>query len=93
MSVLSSYCEFPKLTESERDSCEGSLTKTEIWEGLNSMANNKSPGNDGLSKEFYVCFLNEIHTYLLNTLNCFFFLWSHDYFTKASNDNFNRKQR
>ena len=34
------------------------------------MANNKSPGNDGLSKEFYVCFFNEIHTYLLNTLNC-----------------------
>ena len=34
------------------------------------MANNKSPGNGGLSKEFYVCYFNEIHTYLLNTLNC-----------------------
>ena len=48
----------PKLTESEKDSCKGRLTKKEIWEALNSMANNKSPGNDGLSKEFYVCFLN-----------------------------------
>ena len=36
------------------------------------MANNKSPGNDGLSKELYVCFFNEIHTYLLSTLNCSF---------------------
>ena len=36
------------------------------------MANNKSPGNDDLSKEFYVCFFNEIHTYLLNTINCSF---------------------
>ena len=62
----------PKLTESEKDSCEGRLTKKEIWEALNSMANNKSPGNDGLSKEFYVCFFNKIHTYLLNTLNCYF---------------------
>ena len=62
----------PKLTESEKDSCEGRLTKKEIWEALNSMANNKSPGNDGLSKEFYVCFFNEIHTCLLNTLNCSF---------------------
>ena len=62
----------PKLTESERDSCEGSLTKNEKWEALNSMANNKSPGNDGLCKEFYVCFFNEIHTYLFNTLNCSF---------------------
>ena len=62
----------PKLTESEKESCEGRLTKKEIWEALNSMANNKSPGNDGLPKEFYVCFFNEIHTHLLNTLNCSF---------------------
>ena len=82
-----------KLTESEKDSCKGRLTKKEIWEALNFLANSKSPGNDGLSKEFYVCFFNEIHTYLLNTLNCFFFLRSHDHFTKASNDNFNRKER
>ena len=62
-----------KLKESERDSCEGSLTKKEIWEALNSTANNKSQGkNDGLPKEFYVCFSNEIHTYLLNTMNCSF---------------------
>ena len=32
------------------------------------MANNKSPGNYGLSKEFYVWFF----TYLLGTLNCSF---------------------
>ena len=62
----------PKLAKSEKDSCEGRLTKKEIWEALNSKANNKSPGNDGLSEEFYVCFFNEIHTYLLNTLNCSF---------------------
>ena len=30
---------------------------------------NKSPGNDGLSKEFYVCFYDEIITYLLDALN------------------------
>ena len=53
-----------KLTESERDFCEGKLAKKEIWKAMNSMANNKSPGNDGLSKEFYVCFLmKSIHIY------------------------------
>ena len=36
------------------------------------MGNNKSPGNDGLSKEFYVCFFNEIHSYLLQALNMSF---------------------
>ena len=33
---------------------------------------NKSRGNDGLSKEFYVCFVNEIHSYLLQALNMSF---------------------
>ena len=32
------------------------------------MKNGKSPGNDGLTKEFYVCFFNEIFNYLLNAL-------------------------
>ena len=36
------------------------------------MGNNKCPGNDGLSKEFYVCFFNEIHSCLLQALNMSF---------------------
>ena len=46
----------PKLTDEEKLSCEGKLTKNECWIALSSMGNNKSPGNDGLSKEFYICF-------------------------------------
>ena len=44
----------------------------EIWYALNSIGNNKSPGNDGFSKEFYVCFFQEIHSYLLDALNLSF---------------------
>ena len=33
------------------------------------MGNNKNPGNDGLSKEFYVCFFNEILPFLIEALN------------------------
>ena len=36
------------------------------------MGSNKSPGSDGLSKEFYVCFFDEIITYLLDALNLAF---------------------
>ena len=58
----------PHLSEAELVSCEGSLTKRECWEALTSMKNGKSPGNDGLTNEFYVCFFNEIFNYLLNAL-------------------------
>ena len=36
------------------------------------MGSNKSPGNNGLSKEFYICFFDEIITHLLDALNLAF---------------------
>ena len=36
------------------------------------MGSNKSPGNDSLSKEFYICFYDETITYLLDALNIAF---------------------
>ena len=50
--------------------CEGELTEKEIYESLISMENNKSPGNDGLTKEFYWIFWKGIK---------FFF---HDFFKR-----------
>ena len=47
----------PKLSDVERESCEGLLTKKECWDALQRMKNDKSPGSDGLTKEFYVCML------------------------------------
>ena len=39
---------------------EGELTEKEIYEALASIASNKFPGNDGLTKEFYYTFWNEV---------------------------------
>ena len=33
------------------------------------MGSDKSPGNDGLNKEFYVCFFAEVGSLLVSTLN------------------------
>ena len=33
------------------------------------MKNGKSPGNDGLTKEFYVCFFDEINQFLIEELS------------------------
>ena len=50
----------PKLTNEQTLSCEGIISEDEVFKSLKSMENNKSPGNDGLSKEFYECFWDEV---------------------------------
>ena len=59
----------PKLQDNDIERCEGKLTLKECWEALNSMKNNKSPGNDGFTKEFYVCFFGDLGSILVKTLN------------------------
>ena len=38
--------------------CENDFTEDELLISLKSMQNNKTPGNDGLTKEFYEAFWN-----------------------------------
>ena len=54
----------PKLTNEQALSCEGIMCEDEVFKSLKSMENNKSPWNDGLSKEFYECFWNEVKSFL-----------------------------
>ena len=42
----------PKLDNQKALSCEGSITETELLNALKSMSNDKSPGNDGLRRNF-----------------------------------------
>ena len=64
-----SRLQIPRLSNIDRDSCEGMLTKKECWEALNAMKKWKKPRQDGLTKEFYVCFFNEISDSLVAALN------------------------
>ena len=59
----------PKQSYVERESCEGLLTKKECWDALQRMKNDKSPGSDGLTKEFYVRFFNEVSNISITALN------------------------
>ena len=58
-----------KLSTEDMNKYEGRLSKQEYWDALKSFGNNKSPGNNGLSKELYVCFFDEINSYLIDSLN------------------------
>ena len=43
----------PKLPDDARDSCEGEITEAEFCKAVTSMENDKSPGIDGLTTNFY----------------------------------------
>ena len=46
----------PNLTDKQTLSCKGNISEDEVSKSLKSIDNNKSPGKDGLSKEFFKCF-------------------------------------
>ena len=46
----------PKLKEHQTLKCEGAITECELSNALTSMDNDKSPENDGITKEFYIKF-------------------------------------
>ena len=50
----------PQLSPDDRDSLEGDLSAEEVWKALKGMKGGKSPGLDGLPKEFYVQFFTSV---------------------------------
>ena len=59
----------PKLSETEKQKCEGYITKEECEKAVKYMKENKSPGLDGLSIEFYKTFWNELSGILIDSYN------------------------
>ena len=49
-----------KLSEDQVKLCEEELTEKDLYNSLRSMQNDKSSGNDGLTKEFYETFWDEL---------------------------------
>ena len=58
----------PKLQEEQVIKCEGEIKESELLKYLKSMKNDKSPGNDGLTKEFYETVWEEIKTPFSNLI-------------------------
>ena len=61
--IIEAYLEnmpLPKLANEQTLSCEGIISEDEVLKSLKSMENNKSPGNEGISEEFYEYFWDEV---------------------------------
>ena len=59
----------PKVTNEQKDLCDGPITKEECIFAIKSMENFKSPGIDGLPVEFYKIFWNDVSDLLINSFN------------------------
>ena len=58
-----------KLDNEKQRLCEGPITAEECLAVLKIFQNNKTPGSDGLSAEFYLHFWNDISGPLIDSLN------------------------
>ncbi|PJE77730.1 hypothetical protein CI610_03342 [invertebrate metagenome] len=71
--LADSFCEnLPRLNALDMSMCEGPIEKQEILVALRHMRNNKSPGSDGLTKEFYLTFFDLLGDQLVLLYNAVF---------------------
>ena len=60
----------PRLDDVSQNLCEGSITEAECLSAIKAFQRNKTPGTDGLTAEFYLCFWKEIRSCpLIDCLN------------------------
>jgi len=64
-----SQIDIPKLSEEDKEACDGEITIDECHYALKQMGTSKTPGNDGLTKEFYMCMWSELKDDLVRCLN------------------------
>ena len=60
----------PNLKSKSFDLCESEITEKDLITALESMPNGESPGHDGLTKEFYEHFCDDLKFYFINSSSC-----------------------
>ena len=55
----------PSLNKDQINLCKKDLSEPDLYNAMKNMQNNKSPGNDGLTKEFYEGFWDEMKELLI----------------------------
>ena len=64
--------DIPKLEPDISSSLEAEISEKEVLEVLKNMKNNKSPGSDGFTVEFFKFFWKDLKLFILNAINFIF---------------------
>ena len=59
----------PKLDEDEKNSLEGLIKLTEILNAIKNLKNDKSPGSDGYTAEFFKFFYKDLGIFIMRSIN------------------------
>ena len=57
------------LANEQYDLCKNKISETDLFDSMENLKNNKTPGNDGLTKEFYETFWDDFKTPLMESIN------------------------
>ena len=61
--------DIPKLSENQKQELEGQITIEEALNSLKNMKNDKSPGSDGFTTEFFKFFWKDIGFFIVSSVN------------------------
>ena len=67
--LMSNSLSTKTLANEQYDLCENNICETDLFDSMKSMKNNKNPGNDGLTKEIYETFWEELKTPFMESIN------------------------
>ncbi len=67
LSFFQSLKDIRPLSNEDKITCDGNISTDEIIESIEALKNNKSPGTDGLTAEFYKSFADDLAPFLLKT--------------------------
>ena len=69
METFFSDVDIPKHYENQAKLCEENLTEKDLYNSLKSMQSYKSPGNDGITKEFNETFWNKLKEIFVDSVS------------------------
>ena len=69
MEIVFSDVYIPKLSENQIKLCKDNLTAKDLYNSLKSTQSDKSPGNDGLTKELYATFQTELKKIFVDSVS------------------------
>ena len=84
---------FPALTDDLRKICEGKIGYSECFGVLGTFHKNKTPGDDGLTTEFYLAFWLLFRRLLVDSLNYAFEFWRAFKFLETGHNNLSREEK